>query len=66
MLRFCVYAINISGLTLYQRDPGSKSTSYQRDPGTSFQRGLGHAYQEKLYEMPFPGIWGEILQNSDG
>ena len=23
-------------------------------------------FESRLSEMPFPGLWGEILQNSDG
>jgi hypothetical protein len=37
---------------------------------TSFLRVQGmltrKIFESRLSEMPFPGLWGEILQNSDG
>ena len=36
----------------------------------SFLGGPRHAhtkiFESRVSEMPFPGLWGEILQNSDG
>jgi hypothetical protein len=36
----------------------------------SFLGGPGHAhakiFESRVSEMLFPGLWGEILQNSDG
>ena len=69
-----------SGVTLYQGAPGSTFSKgplvdvpkarVERRICTSFLRGPGHAHPEnfesRLSEMPFPGLWGEILQNSDG
>ena len=69
-----------SGVTLYQGAPGSKFSKaplvevlkarVEHRICTSFLGGAGHVHPEifesTLSEMPFPGLWGEILQNSDG
>jgi hypothetical protein len=69
-----------SGVTLYQGAPGSKF-SKPPPPSRSakctsrapymheFSRGPGltrKIFESRLSEMPFPGLWEEILQNSDG
>ena len=62
-----------SGVTLYQGAPGSKCSKaplvevskarVERRICTSFLGGPGHAHSEsRISEMPFPGLWGAILQ----
>ena len=69
-----------SGVTLYQGAPGSKFSKaplvevpkarVERRICTSFLWGPGHAhakiFESRVYEMPSLGLWGEIIQNSDG
>ena len=78
-IAYCPWAI--SGLTLYQRAHGSKFSRaplvevprarVERRICTSFLGGLGMLMHAKIFEstvseMQFPGLWGEILPNSDG
>ena len=69
-----------SGVTLYQGAPGSKFSKdplvdvskarVERRICTSFLGVQGmlirNIFESRLSEMPFPGLWGVILQNSDG
>jgi hypothetical protein len=77
---FNVYngCISSSGVTLYQGPPGSKFSKAKEVPKarverricTSFLRVQGmltrKIFESRLSKMPFPRLWGEILQNSDG
>jgi hypothetical protein len=70
----------VSGVTLYQGAPGSKFSKaplvevpkarVERRICTSFLGVQGmltrKMFESRLSEMPFRGLWGEILQNSDG
>jgi hypothetical protein len=70
-----------SGVTLYQGAPGSKFSKAplvevlkarveHRIYARVFKGVQGmfirKMFESTLSEMPFPGLWGEILQNSDG
>jgi hypothetical protein len=69
----------VSGVTLYQGAPGSKFSKaplvevlkarVEHRICTSFLGVQGKfirkIFESTLSEMPFPGLWGEILQNSD-
>jgi hypothetical protein len=68
-----------SGVTLYQGAPGSKFSKaplvevpkarVERRICTSFLGGPGltrKIFESRVSEIPFPGLWEEILQNSDG
>ena len=69
-----------SGVTLYQGTPGSKFSKtplvevskarVERRICTSFLGVQGllirKIFESRVSEMPFPRLWGEILQNSDG
>jgi hypothetical protein len=72
---------NDSGVTLYQGAPGSKFSKapplvevpkerVERRICTSFLGIQGllirKIFESRVSEMPFPRLWGEILQNSDG
>jgi hypothetical protein len=65
-----------SGVTLYHGAPCSKAPPSRSAKCTSrapymqeFSRGPGltrKMFESRLSEIPFPGLWEEILQNSDG
>jgi hypothetical protein len=69
-----------SGVTLYQGAPGSKfskapllevpKAQVEHRICTSFLVGQGmlnrNIFESRLSEMPFPGLWEEILQNLQG
>jgi hypothetical protein len=57
-----------SGVTLYQGAPGSKFSKAPivEVPKARVERRIYSPFESRLSEMPFPGLWGEILHISDG
>jgi hypothetical protein len=73
---FNVYngCISSSGVTLYQGAPGSKFSCQRHELSAVYARVFLRVqgmltrknFESRLSKMPFPRLWGEILQNSDG
>ena len=60
-----------SGVTLYQGGPGStfSKAPIVEVPKARVERRIyspREIFESRLSEMPFPGLWGEILHISDG